>query len=242
LNTKNLILFFLCTIITISTHTTEQCKELTQGILIAIEGIDGAGKTTLIKIVNTLLREEGFSTIITKEPGDTPVGKQIREILINQTTPMNYCTEYLLFAADRAQHFVEVIIPALQENKIVISDRLADSSLAYQGYGRHLSLEMIRTINAWAMNGRTPDITIFVHIPVKTALERCRKRSALIDAFEHEALLNDVAHGFEDIYKNRTDVFIVDGTKPREERSREVYTIIKQWIEDKQLIKHNIID
>src|SRR5690606_1203285 len=169
---------------------------LSKGLLIAIEGIDGSGKSTLAHNLFTLLHSKQYSVLLTKEPGDTALGKKIRELVQTQTIPLATKSEYLLFAADRAQHFSELIIPALTQKKIIISDRLSDSSLAYQGYGRGLELERLHQINQWAMNDTTPNLTIFVRVPVDTALERVTKRSEL-SVFEKKHFLEKVANGFE---------------------------------------------
>lgn len=175
---------------------------LQRGILIAIEGIDGSGKSTLARHLYTALEKKYTNVSLTKEPGDTPVGQKIRELVQTQITPLDAKTEYLLFAADRAEHFAHVIKPLLEQKHIIISDRLADSSLAYQGYGRNLDNDMIQLTNQWAMNNRKPDLTIFVKIPVKIALERIQKRNETISTFEKESFLQTVATGFEKIYEN----------------------------------------
>jgi len=185
-----------------------------KGILIAIEGIDGSGKSTLTQQLAIVLDHDQYEVYLTKEPGDTSLGHNIRSLVQTQMVPITPIAEYLLFAADRAQHFVEKIIPLLNANKIIISDRLSDSSLAYQGYGRGLPLEQLKAINSWAMQGIIPDITIFVRIPVAIALQRVTKRNTSLSAFEKEVFLEKVAAGFELIYKNRSDVIIIDGTQP----------------------------
>jgi len=180
---------------------TTHNNQFKRGALIAIEGIDGSGKSTLAQHLYKALKQKYNSVILTKEPGDTEVGKEIREIVQQQTEPLNPKTEFLLFAADRAEHFSKVIIPALEKKSIIISDRLADSSMAYQGYGRDLNKNIIRQTNEWAMYGTQPNLTIFVKVPVKIALERIAKRNENRSAFEKKPLLKKVANGFEEIYK-----------------------------------------
>lgn len=211
--------------------------QLKHGLLIAIEGIDGSGKTTLAHMLYTLLQAESFSTILTKEPGGTSVGKIIREIVQKQTTPLNPRAEYLLFAADRAQHFAEVIIPALMENNIIISDRLADSSLAYQGYARGLNTELITAVNTWSMNSIKPDIVIYVKVPVTIALERIQKTRKL-SAFEKQAsFLENVSRGFETLYKKKDNVIFFDGTESLESLTHKAANAIKEWIQKKDLLQ-----
>jgi dTMP kinase len=186
------------------------------GRLISIEGIDGSGKSTLATNMAAALKRRGFNVLLTKEPGDTTLGKTLREILHTQKASVCDMAEYLLFAADRAQHFHEMIIPELNAGSIIIADRLADSSLAYQGYGRGLDHAMIKSINAWAMNGITPDLTFYLRIDPMTALNRVRRRQEQLTSFEQEALAfwQRVTKGYEAIFATRTNVTILDGSLP----------------------------
>lgn len=233
MNKKRFLLITICTLATLNFYASQK---LNRGILIAIEGIDGAGKTTLTQAVSLLLQQDGFDTLQTREPGHSALGKEIRELVQTQTMPIASIAEFLLFAADRAQHFAEVIIPALEQNKIIISDRIADSSLAYQGYGRGLDIQTLRIINNWAMKSINPDLTIFVRVPVTTALERCRKRPSL-SVFEHEQFLDKVAAGFEKLYLNRNDVITVDGTESPDVLTTKIYHIIIQWIKTNNILQ-----
>jgi len=210
--------------------------ELRKGILIAIEGIDGSGKSTLVQNIYTSLQQQGFDTVLTKEPGASELGKEVRKIIQTQIIPLAPLAEYLLFAADRVQHFTEVIIPSLAQNKLIISDRMSDSSLAYQGYGNGLDLEMLRTINSWTMSNIVPDLTIFVRVPVDIALERAKKRGALSAYEQRTDFLYRVANGFEELYKNRTDVIVIDGTLSQESLNSHVCNAIEQWIHTKNLL------
>lgn len=209
--------------------------QLKSGILIAIEGIDGSGKSTLAKNLFSSLEQQRFDTILTKEPGDSELGKEIRELVCTQNIPISSRAQYLLFAADRAQHFDELIIPALQQNKLIICDRLSDSSLAYQGYGNGLSTDMIKSINEWSMHSLVPHLTIFVRIPTQVALERCSKRGSL-SVYEKKNFLTKVAQGFEDIYKNRNNVIIVDGAELPENLLINTFNAIHQWLQTNNLI------
>lgn len=190
-------------------------QSLQHGILIAIEGIDGSGKSTLARNLAAMLEQNGFPTILTKEPGDSKLGTLIRAIVQKQEVPVCPKAEFLLFAADRAQHFEELIEPMLKQKKIIISDRMADSSIVYQGYGRGLSIEMIKSVNAWVMNGRNPDLVIYLRISPETAMQRLRTRSELT-AFEMQAFQTKILAGFDALYKNATNVIILDGTESPE--------------------------
>jgi dTMP kinase len=127
-------------------------------------------------------------------------------------------------------------MPALEKNKLIISDRMADSSLAYQGYGNGLDLAMLRTINSWTMNNITPDITIFVRISVAIALERAKNRGPLSAYEKRENFLHKVAAGFEELYKNRNDVIIVNGNQTQEILTQQVCELIEQWIHTKKYL------
>jgi len=162
----------------------------------------------------------------------------LRTILQTQTMPVSAQAEYLLFAADRAQHFDEVVIPNIQQNKIVLSDRMSDSSLVYQGYGRGLDLNMIKKINNWVMKGIRPDVTIYVHVPLKVALERIAKRNEKLTAFEreHTSFLQKLIHGFKTIYKDRKDVILIDGNQKPKQVLQQTLDALYSWIQKNKLI------
>ena len=184
---------------------------LKRGALIAIEGIDGAGKSTLIAHLAQIFQD--LPLVITKEPGGTAIGKKIRSLLLERESPLCNKTEFLLYAADRAHHFDQVIIPALQAGKLVISDRLADSSLVYQGDGRRLDKTYINTINRWAMDSISPDRTIFIRITPEIAYQRWQTRKGQITIFEQQQadFYQRLVAGFDQLYADRTDVIILDG-------------------------------
>jgi len=194
-----------------------------KGFLIAIEGIDGAGKSTVLKLLEKKL-STSFSVVCTKEPGGTSLGTDLRAIL-QKPFSRSFRTEFLLFAADRAQHFEEKILPLLQTNTVVISDRMADSSLVYQGYGRGLNKHVLSTINMWAMQGHSPDYTIYVRTPIDVALNRINKRNESKTAFEQEKIdfTERLINGFDEIYANRKDVIIVDGSLSTDEIVNIIY-------------------
>ncbi len=200
---------------------------LKQGILIAVEGIDGSGKSTLVKHITEQLSSQ-LPIIATKEPGGTPLGKQLRTLVQERTVPLCSKAEYLLFATDRAQHFDELIIPALANNKIVISDRMADSSLIYQGYGRGLDMNIIKTVNTWAMNAIQPHITLYVRITPNKAYQRLIERNQKLTSFEQEKreFFEQLALGFDTIYTDRPDVVWLDGSKNPTQIAQEAISSI----------------
>ena len=203
---------------------------LKNGFLISIEGIDGSGKSTLAKNLYQYLIHKNLPAILTKEPGGTPFGQKIREIVQKKEEPIFDKAEYLLFAADRAEHFNKLIIPSLAENKIIISDRMADSSLAYQGYGRGLDIAILKQINSWAMNGIKPDLTIYVKTDIDTAIDRINKRNEALTAFEKRPLMEKVAKGFDEIFKNREDVIILDGNNNLEELLKQAINSLDRYL------------
>ncbi len=146
-----------------------------RGLLITFEGPEGSGKTTMARWLSGLLREKGYRVLFTREPGGTPVGEAIRELLhAHEHADMSARAEALLFCAARAQLVERVIRPFLTEGGIVISDRYADSTLAYQGYGRGLDLEELRRLNRFATGGLEPDLTFLLDIAVEQGLARRR--------------------------------------------------------------------
>ena len=151
---------------------------MTDGFFITFEGIEGSGKTTQINLLADYLRNQGHKVIVSREPGGTELGKKIRKLLLDpRYDTMDYRTEILLYAADRAQHVKEKIKPALQEGKIVISDRFVDSNLAYQAAGRGLDYDMVYQINDWVINSCWPDLTFILDIDIKEGLKRARSLS-----------------------------------------------------------------
>lgn len=146
------------------------------GLFVSLEGPDGAGKTTQATLLSEALRENGFAVTNTREPGGTRIGEQVRDILHNVShAEMLPMTEVLLFAAARAQHVGERIKPALEAGQVVVCDRFAESTLAYQGYGRGLDLDLLRKITAFATNDLWPDLVILLDLNAGQAMAR-RKR------------------------------------------------------------------
>ena len=142
-------------------------------LFITFEGPEGGGKTTQARLLYEYLREEGYPVVLTREPGGTHISTKVREILLDPSnTDILPRTEILLFSAARAQLSDEFIRPHLQQNHIVISDRYADSTMAYQGYGHGLDLETLRLITAFATGGLQPDLTIYLDLPVEVGLRR----------------------------------------------------------------------
>lgn len=157
---------------------------------VTIEGGDGAGKTTQVKLLDDYLGARGVSRLVTREPGETGVGRTVRRILVERgETSLAAGAELFLILADRAQHVHEVIWPALEAGRFVLCDRFTDSTLAYQGYGRGMDLDLLREANRLATGGAAPELTIILDCPVDVARARLGRRSgrgALADRFEAE--------------------------------------------------------
>lgn len=187
---------------------------MNKGLLVVLEGIDGCGKSLLAQNLEQELKNKNIPVVLTKQPGGSQLGVDLRKILQENKNTVCPIAEYLLFAADRAQHIKDVIIPELKNNKIIISDRMADSSLAYQGYGRNLDIEKIKLINNWAMQNIEPDIIFYIKIDINTAKERILKRHEELTSFEKEkeTFWQKVITGYEEIFANKKNIITLDGT------------------------------
>lgn len=146
-----------------------------KGVFITFEGTDGAGKSTLIRTLAQILEPEGHTCLMTREPGGGKLSESIRSVLIAES--MDPWTELFLYEASRREHVQKVIRPALHEKKIVLCDRYADSSIAYQGVGRGLPLSKVSALNRLATGGLYPDLTVWLDVPVERALERVREHT-----------------------------------------------------------------
>ena len=201
-----------------------------RGVFVTFEGTEGVGKTTQIQRLSADLTVQRYSVIVTREPGGTEISEQIRLLLLDpENTAMESTTELLLYAASRAQHVLEKIIPALEAGKVVISDRFADASLAYQGYGRGLDLDLIRNLNRIATRGIVPDITFLLDLPVDIGLKRAGKRGQGFDRLEREKteFYRRIRQGYLEIVDQEPSRIKVI---PAEHNEDQVYTFIKEEI------------
>ena len=203
-------------------------------LFITLEGPEGSGKTSAIKIVKDRLESLGYQIEMTREPGGTLISEQIREVILDKkNTMMDPRTEALLYAASRRQHLVEKIWPSLKQGKIVFCDRYLDSSLAYQGYARCLGIQKILNVNNYATEGTFPDITFLFDIDPKIGLERINKnKDREVNRLDEEKLSfhQKVREGYLLLSKKFPDRYIVlDASKPLEEVSSKVFEeIIKK--------------
>ncbi|OGS26575.1 MAG: dTMP kinase [Elusimicrobia bacterium RIFOXYB2_FULL_48_7] len=162
-----------------------------QGIFITFEGPDGSGKTTHAKLLAQWLEKQGFSVVLTREPGGTPFAESIRKLLLKPGENVFPATELLLYAASRAQHTQELIKPALAKGKFVLSDRYSDSTVAYQHFGRSLDINIINELNKIATGGLKPDLTVVIDIKTNRGMDRVSRNRAK-DRLENE---NSLFHG-----------------------------------------------
>lgn len=160
-----------------------------KGYFITIEGSDGSGKSTQLKKIISYLEEKQVDLVVTREPGGTDVAEAIRQLILDPAYPeMTAKTEMLLYAAARAQHVEEKVLPALQAGKVVLSDRYVDSSIAYQAYGRGLG-DMVAQVNAIATGGLVPDLTVFLDLPPAVGMARKQQEeNHQLDRLEQEKL------------------------------------------------------
>ncbi|NLW21245.1 MAG: dTMP kinase [Clostridiales bacterium] len=196
-----------------------------QGYFISFEGNDGSGKSTQARLLAERLRQSGYEVLLTREPGGTKVGEQIREMLLKrENTDIEHLTEALLYAAARAQHVREVIEPALNLGKLVISDRYVDSSIAYQGAGRGLGEELVRAINAPAIAGRLPDTTVFLRLDPEEGMGRAmRKREADRLEAAGDQFHRDVAAAFDRMISAEPRFLTISSKGEKAQTAQAVY-------------------
>lgn len=176
-----------------------------KGYFISIEGTDGSGKTTQIGKIVAYLENKGFSVVLTREPGGTPISEKIRNLLLDEkNNALCDRAEMLLYGAARAQHLQEKILPALAEGKIVLCDRFADSTIAYQGFGRELGMERVEAVNREATGGVMPDITIYLDLaPEKGIARKKQEDDHTLDRLEQEKMEfhQRVYEGYQALWK-----------------------------------------
>lgn len=201
-------------------------------MFIAIEGMDGSGKSTQMELLRQKLVQQGVEVLITREPGGTPIGEQIRELVLTPAHPeMSPRTEALLYAASRAQHITEVIEPALAKGKTVISDRYVASSYVYQGIARGLGVQPVKAINEFAIQGRMPDLTIFLFVSKEKAIRR-KKEQKELDRLEAESMEfhNKVNQGFFDLAETYSyPKIIVNTDKDPESVHEEIWKEVQTY-------------
>lgn len=211
-----------------------------RGKFITFEGIDGSGKSTQLRMLSGALRQRKFDVLSTCEPGGTPLGRRLREAFLETEETVSPLAELLLFAADRAQHVDFLVRPALKQEKIVISDRYADATIAYQGAGRGFEKEIVEQIINLATGGLKPDVTLFFDLPVEKALSRTNSRKEQPDERKNrmDSETSDfyilVRQAYLTIAENEPQRFrVIDANRSVEEVHTKVLQTVLEFLDQK---------
>jgi dTMP kinase len=203
------------------------------GVLLALEGGEGVGKSTQARLLAIWLRDQGYDVVTTHEPGATKIGMRLRALLLDTAhTGLAPQAEALMYAADRAEHVQSVIIPALERGAIVVTDRYVDSSLAYQGAGRQLPVAEIAALNKWATGGLVPELTILLDLPPHVGLAR---RTSSADRLESEPVEfhERVRQGFLRLAAAEPGRYLLlDAARPEIEVSRDIQLRVREILPD----------
>lgn len=206
-----------------------------KGVFIVMEGPDGSGKTTQINLLKEYLEEAGYECLITREPGGTVIGGEIRQLILNpEHKEMSPVTEMLLYAASRAQLVHEVIGPALEEGKIVISDRFVDSSIVYQGIARKLGISTVSAVNAPGIGIYRPDGIFFIDLSEAEGLRR-KKEQKNLDRMEQEGIdfHHMVSEGYRKVLSGRPEVMKIDGGRSIDTIQKKIRNHVDELLKKK---------
>ena len=206
-----------------------------KGLFIVMEGPDGSGKTTQINLLKEYLEEAGYECLITREPGGTVIGEEVRQLILNpEHKEMSPVTEMLLYAASRAQLVHEVIGPALEEGKIVISDRFVDSSIVYQGIARKLGISTVSAVNAPGIGIYRPDGIFFIDLSEAEGLRR-KKEQKNLDRMEQEGIdfHHMVSEGYRKVLSGRPEVMKIDGGRSIDTIQKEIRNHVDELLKKK---------
>lgn len=202
-----------------------------RGRLITLEGVEGVGKSSIVPVVEEYLQEQGIEAVVTREPGGTALGEQLREVLLNTDQEIVPTAELLLMAAARAQHIEKVIEPALKRGCWVVCDRFIDSSYAYQGGGRELGTDRVLQLEKWLLGSLRVDLTLLLDVTRETSLARTGKRAAL-DRIEKEGdeFFDRVRHAFLNRSNRVARIQIIDANPEFEVVSKAVRAKLEEAI------------
>ena len=206
-----------------------------KGLFIVMERPDGSGKTTQINLLKEYLEEAGYECLITREPGGTVIGEEIRQLILNpEHKEMSPVTEMLLYAASRAQLVHEVIGPALEEGKIVISDRFVDSSIVYQGIARKLGISTVSAVNAPGIGIYRPDGIFFIDLSEAEGLRR-KKEQKNLDRMEQEGIdfHHMVSEGYRKVLSGRPEVMKIDGGRSIDTIQKKIRNHVDELLKKK---------
>ncbi|HEY8475519.1 MAG TPA: dTMP kinase [Chloroflexota bacterium] len=215
-------------------HQAERPFWEERAIFIALEGPEGAGKTTQAEMLVRRLREAGWRVVLVREPGGTDLGERLRALLLHRGTTLSARAETLLYLAARAQLVDEVLRPALQRGDVVVSDRFEASTLAYQGYGRGLPLPDVRRVLPFASQGIQPDLTILLDLPAEQGLSRKAQRAEQWNRFEEETLAfhERVRAGYRrEAAKDPRRWVVLPATAPIEELSERIWRLVRDALQ-----------
>jgi dTMP kinase len=213
-------------------------------MFITVEGPDGGGKTTQIRRLAERLADAGQPVLVTREPGGTSIGRELRRILLDADDALMPATEAFLMSADRTEHVHQVIRPALESGSIVLSDRFLDSTLAYQGGGRGLDMKLLRDMQSLATGGLVPDLTILLDLPVDEGIAR-KRADADMNRLDHESLVfhERVASTFRDLAReNPSRWLVIDATQDVEMVHTAIWTHVSTHLEARRraLVKDGV--
>lgn len=206
-----------------------------KGLFIVMEGPDGSGKTTQINLLKEYLEEAAYECLITREPGGTVIGEEVRQLILNpEHKEMSPVTEMLLYAASRAQLVHEVIGPALEEGKIVISDRFVDSSIVYQGIARKLGISTVSAVNAPGIGIYRPDGIFFIDLSEAEGLRR-KKEQKNLDRMEQEGIdfHHMVSEGYRKVLSGRPEVMKIDGGRSIDTIQKKIRNHVDELLKKK---------
>ena len=210
-----------------------------QGLFITVEGPDGAGKSTLIQRLEKKLQEELTVPLVrTREPGGSEIAEKIREVILDpKNTAMDDRTEALLYAASRRQHIIEKIKPSLAEGKVVLCDRFVDSSIAYQGAGRGIGVEEVATLNRFATEDLTPDITLYLDVDAQVGLNRIASKNSNRekDRLELEAISfhNRVRNAYKVLLKKHPErIQLIDASQNADDVFNDAWKVVQEKIQE----------
>lgn len=208
-----------------------------KGLFITFEGTEGSGKTTIIEYIEKLLTNKGYRVMKTREPGGSKISEDIRKVILDvNNTSMDAITEALLYAASRRQHLIEVVIPHLEDGYIVLCDRYIDSSLAYQGYARHIGINEVYQINQFATEGLLPDLTVYIDVKPEVGLNRIIVNNRNQNRLDLENInFHHLVHqGYREVNKMFPDRFqIINGEQDITSVNKDVEKVVLSFLESR---------
>lgn len=210
-----------------------------RGKFITFEGIDGSGKSTQLKILADKLQSDGFDVLATQEPGGTPLGRQLRKVFLETEEKVAPLAELLLFAADRAQHVNFLIKPSLSAGKIIISDRYADATVAYQGAGRGFDTATINQIIQLATGGLKPDLTLFFDVSVEAAIARTHSRH--VEGEQKNRMDSETVEFYERVRRSYLQIAneeparfrVIEASGAIDEIKEKVFALVAEFLQNK---------